>query len=139
MSDGYTQLLPDCYYLGRFSASRLLLNRNASLAWFILVPDTDILDVLDLPRDHLATVMDECQIVSMFLKQTLGYDKVNFAGLGNVVPIMHLHILGRSVDDACWPQPIWGNLPTGQEYTEEGVRQLQAQLAEQHGLILDQS
>jgi diadenosine tetraphosphate (Ap4A) HIT family hydrolase len=30
---------------------------------------------------------------------------------------MHLHVIGRSPDDGCWPQPIWGALPDGGEYT----------------------
>ena len=34
------QLLADCHHLGRLPASAVLLNRNAALPWFILVPET---------------------------------------------------------------------------------------------------
>ena len=128
------QLLEDCHHLGGLSASELLLNRNAALPWFILVPRTHLTDVLDLPDDNLVTVIDECAAVSTFIKQVLGFDKVNFAGLGNVVPAMHLHIIGRHTKDPCWPQPVWGNLPQGDSYTHERLREWQADLVERIGL-----
>jgi diadenosine tetraphosphate (Ap4A) HIT family hydrolase len=40
----------------------------------------------------------------------LGCAKVNFASIGNVVPQLHLHIVGRTPTDPCWPAPVWGNL-----------------------------
>ena len=105
----HPQLQQDCHVLGRFSRCTVLLNRNAAFPWFILVPDTKLEDVLDLPAAELAEVSAECQRVSTFLKRELGFGKVNFAGLGNVVPQMHLHVIGRSIDDPCWPQPVWGH------------------------------
>lgn len=129
------QLLEDCHHLGGLVASELLLNRNAALPWFILVPRTHLTDVLDLPNDNRVTVIGECAAVSTFIKQSLGFDKVNFAGLGNVVPAMHLHVIGRSEKDPCWPQPVWGNLPQGDPYTLEQLRKWQADLVEMIGLI----
>ena len=114
----HPQLLADCHHLGRLAASEVLLNRNATLPWFILVPDTSLHDLLDLPDHHRVVVMADCAAVSAFIKQVLGFEKVNFAGLGNVVPQMHLHIIGRQVGDPCWPQPVWGNLPAGEQYQQ---------------------
>jgi diadenosine tetraphosphate (Ap4A) HIT family hydrolase len=65
----------------------------------------------------------------------LGFDKVNFAGLGNVVPAMHLHIIGRHPQDACWPQPVWGNLPDGASYSVEQLREWQSGLVSLLGLV----
>jgi diadenosine tetraphosphate (Ap4A) HIT family hydrolase len=121
-------LLADCYHLGSLPASQVLLNRNAALPWFILVPETQLHDVLDLPDEHRQAVVAECAAVSAFIKQVLGFDKVNFAGLGNVVPAMHLHIIGRHPGDPCWPQPVWGNLSDDQTYTPEQLREWQAGL-----------
>ena len=128
------QLLQDCHHLGGLPASELLLNRNAALPWFVLVPMTTLRDVLDLPEEIRHTVLGECAAVSAFIKQVLGYDKVNFAGLGNVVPAMHLHVIGRRVGDACWPQPVWGNLPEGKTYTRSSLLEWQAGLVERIGL-----
>jgi diadenosine tetraphosphate (Ap4A) HIT family hydrolase len=129
------QLLADCHVLGRFPASTLLLNRNAALPWFILVPQTPLCDFLDLPQGQREVVLAECAGVSGFIKQVLGFDKVNFAGLGNVVPAMHLHIIGRHPQDACWPQPVWGNLPDGASYSVEQLREWQSGLVSLLGLV----
>lgn len=129
-------LLADCHHLGRLPASQVLLNRNAALPWFILVPETLLSDVLDLPDEHRQAVLAECAAVSAFIKQVLGFDKVNFAGLGNVVPAMHLHIIGRHSKDPCWPQPVWGNLPNVESYTPEQLLEWQAGLVKMIGLVV---
>lgn len=131
----HPQLVADCHHLGRLQASDLLLHRNATLPWFILVPETRFNDVLDLPDEHRHAVLDECAGVSTFIKQVLGYGKVNFAGLGNVVPQMHLHIVGRDESDPCWPAPVWGKLPDGELYDPQTLRQWQQGLEKMMGLV----
>ncbi|MFT4612948.1 MAG: diadenosine tetraphosphate (Ap4A) HIT family hydrolase [Bacteroidia bacterium] len=130
----HKQLLQDCHHLGSLPTSQVLLNRNAAVPWFILVPETRLQDILDLPDEHRYAVLDDCAAVSAFIKQVLGYDKVNFAGLGNVVPDMHLHVIGRREGDACWPQPVWGNLQEGERYTQEQLLELQDGLSRMTGL-----
>jgi len=124
----HPQLVADCHYFGGLSVCDVLLNRNAAVPWFILVPDSQLPDVLDLPEAQSQAVLSECSIISAFIKQELGYSKVNFAGLGNVVPQMHLHIIGRSNSDACWPLPVWGALPEGEEYQPAVLREWQDKL-----------
>jgi diadenosine tetraphosphate (Ap4A) HIT family hydrolase len=132
----HPQLIEDCHRLGSFASSTVLLHRNASLPWFILVPDTELEDLLDLPAEKLQQVTEDCQRISTFLKQNLAYDKVNFAGLGNVVPQMHLHIIGRSTSDACWPQPVWGNLSTSTDYDSATLAHWREQLVSEYGLCV---
>jgi diadenosine tetraphosphate (Ap4A) HIT family hydrolase len=129
------QLLADCHHLGSLPTSQLLLHRNAALPWFILVPQTQLSDVLDLPDEHRQAVLTDCAAVSTFIKQVLGFSKVNFAGLGNVVPAMHLHIIGRHSQDPCWPQPVWGNLPDGESYAQQQLLEWQAGLVRMIGLV----
>jgi diadenosine tetraphosphate (Ap4A) HIT family hydrolase len=124
------QLLTDCHYFGVLSACDVLLHRNSSVPWFILVPDTELDDVLDLPEAQLQQVMAECAAVSALIKQELGFTKINFAGLGNVVSQMHLHIIGRRASDGCWPQPVWGALPEGGDYSMEELNQWQVKMVE---------
>ena len=128
------QLMQDCHYLGHYTDSDLLLHRNGSLPWFILVPDTRLADVLDLPEEHRNGVLTECAGISLFIKQVLGFEKVNFAGLGNVVPQMHLHVLGRHSADPCWPDPVWGRLPDGAGYSQDQLLQWQQGLEKIAGL-----
>ena len=124
----HPQLLQDCHHLGQLPATDVLLHRNASLPWFILVPDTELADFLDLPAEHGRAVLADCTAVSGFIKNLLGFDKVNFAGLGNVVPQMHLHVIGRAVVDPCWPQPVWGNLEQVEAYSAEQLEEWQLAL-----------
>ena len=130
----HPQLEADCHHLGQLGACTLLLHRNAGVPWFILVPDTSLADFLDLPPPQRDAVLADCAAVSGFIKQRLGYNKVNFAGLGNLVPQMHLHIIGRSTDDACWPGPVWGRLPEGPVYERGTLADWQAALVEALGL-----
>jgi len=130
----HPQLLADCHYLGALPVCDVLLNRNAAVPWFILVPDTQLNDVLDLPPEQGRAVFSECAVVSAFIKRELAWPKVNFAGLGNVVPQMHLHIIGRSDSDACWPKPVWGALPEGELYQAEVLNEWQDGLVEFAGL-----
>lgn len=113
----HPQLLRDAYRLGKFRLCHLLLHKNAVLPWFILVPETEIADLLDLPDDLRAIAIHEAARISEIIKQELGYPKVNFAGIGNVVPQLHLHVVGRRPDDPSWPAPVWGNLRETREYS----------------------
>ncbi len=127
-------LLEESYYLGRLPATEVLLHRNAALPWFILVPETELQDVLDLPSEHREGVIADCAAISSFIKQVLGFPKVNFAGLGNVVPQMHLHIIGRSTVDPCWPRPVWGNMEDSEDYAPGQVQEWQQMLVRMTGL-----
>ena len=131
----HPQLQADCHKFGHFDVCTVLLNRNAALPWFILVPDTGAEDLLDLPPALLNRVTGECQRISRFLKLSLGFAKINFAGLGNVVPQMHLHIIARSSDDDCWPQPVWGNLTAGGDYRDETLAHWTSTLIADYGMV----
>ena len=113
----HPQLVADCHAIGRFDLCHVLLHKNASVPWFILVPETDAADLLDLADAQRALAIKEAALVSEFLKTTLGFSKVNFASIGNVVPQLHLHVVGRKASDPCWPAPVWGNLHETREYS----------------------
>ena len=112
----HAQLEADTHYLCSLAASHLLLHRNAALHWFILVPETTDLDLLDLSSTQREGLLDDAHRVAHYLKDTLGYPRVNVGALGLVVPQLHLHVVGRREGDPCWPAPVWGNLKPGAEY-----------------------
>lgn len=120
----HPQLLADCHLLGQLDTGSLLLSRNSHIHWFILVPTTTQADLLDLPADELTQVMSDATAISNLLKQQLAYPKINFASLGNVVPQMHLHIIGRRPEDICWPQPVWGQLPDSKPWSQQARKTL---------------
>jgi len=55
--------------------------------------------------------MSEIAHASSTLKALTGCHKINVAALGNVVPQLHVHIIGRRANDAAWPRPVWGVVP----------------------------
>ncbi|WP_437191691.1 HIT domain-containing protein [Planctomicrobium sp. SH527] len=124
----HPQLLKDCILLGRLPQTEVLLHRNATVPWLILVPDTDAGDLLDLPVAFRDAVVGEAAIASETVKQVFGLQKVNFAAIGNVVPQLHLHVVGRHPQDACWPKPVWGNLTEQIEYAPEQIKTVQSRL-----------
>ncbi|HYN79634.1 MAG TPA: HIT domain-containing protein [Lamprocystis sp. (in: g-proteobacteria)] len=117
----HPQLLADCHGLGRLPASHLLLHKNAVIPWFILVPETDLGNLLDLPAVHRDAVLADCTRVSDYLTRSLGYHKINVGWIGNLVPQLHIHVVGRDPVDPCWPMPVWGHLTQTRPYRPEVI------------------
>jgi len=120
----HSQLLADCHRLGQLGLCHVLLHKNASVPWFILVPEVESEDLLGLPREQRNAALAEAVLVARFITHDLGWAKINFAAIGNVVPQLHLHIVGRKPGDACWPAPVWGNLAGGSEYSAARVGEI---------------
>jgi diadenosine tetraphosphate (Ap4A) HIT family hydrolase len=36
-------------------------------------------------------------------------EKLNVGNLGNMVPQLHVHVVGRRKGDPAWPGPVWGH------------------------------
>lgn len=124
----HPRLAADCHRLGTAGDSVLLLSREAGTHWFILVPDTDCLDLLDLGAHARNALLDRAAQLSGFLKEALGYPRVNVGALGNRVPQLHLHVVGRREGDYCWPGPVWGAPATGRTHDEATLDTLRAAL-----------
>ena len=133
----HPQLLADCHRLGRLELCHVLLNKNAALPWFILVPQTAVADLLDLQPAQRTAALNGAAVIAQLIKRYLGYAKINFAAIGNIVPQLHLHIVGRKPDDACWPAPVWGNLVGSQVYSDQRVVELRELLVRQCSLKVE--
>ncbi len=70
--------------------------------WNAHVAETCDLEVSD--RDHLMRVVFE---VERGLRDGMQPDKINLASLGNVVPHLHWHVIGRWCDDPTFPGSVW--------------------------------
>lgn len=109
----HPQLRADCHDLGRLAGCRVLLHRSAAIPWFILVPETPgtVTEWHELVATERRALEAAVLHVSRFLKARLGADKVNIAAIGNLVPQLHVHVVGRRRDDPCWPGVVWGRAP----------------------------
>lgn len=117
----HPQLLADCHCLGRLPATHLLLHHNAAVPWFILVPETEQGNLLDLALTQREAVLADCKRVSDYVVGSLGCAKVNVAWIGNLVPQLHIHVIGRDPLDNCWPRPVWGHLTETLDYHPEDL------------------
>ncbi len=124
----HPHLLADCHLLGRLTATHLLLHKNSAVPWLILVPETGLQNLLDLPLPQRDAVLADCKRVSDWLTGSLGCPRVNVAWIGNLVPQLHIHVIGRRPGDPCWPKPVWGHLEPGGTYGECELARIAAEL-----------
>ncbi len=121
-------LARDTLPVARLSASELLLMNDARFPWCILVPRVPgISEWHHLPEIEQGTVMREITAVSSFLEHLPEVSKVNVGALGNRVPQLHIHVLGRHPGDAAWPDPVWG-FGTAMAYEAGSAERLVSQL-----------
>lgn len=102
----------DTVEIARLKLCRVLLMRDSTYPWLILVPERENLrDLDDLSPDDQALAMAEITQVSKTMKELFHPDKMNVAALGNVVEQLHIHVIARFKEDLAWPKPVWGVLP----------------------------
>jgi len=108
----HPQLAADTILVGEFPLCQVLLAKDGNFPWLILVPKiNEISEFHELTSEQQIQFLSESNAVSKLLKDGLSADKINIAALGNMVPQLHIHHVARFKEDACWPKPIWGQLP----------------------------
>lgn len=120
----HPQLAHDCFTIGRFPLTQLLLMNDQNYPWFILVPEREnISEIYQLSTADQSQLWRESAELSETLARYFNADKMNVAALGNVVPQLHLHHIVRFRHDLAWPAPVWGKLPP-LPYSEKELQQL---------------
>ena len=110
----HEKLAGDCELLGDLELCAALLMRDDRFPWVILVPRIEGLrDFHDVPRDRALVLFDEIDQVSRALVNEFQAEKINVAALGNQVPQLHVHVIGRHASDLAWPGPVWNAGPAG--------------------------
>jgi diadenosine tetraphosphate (Ap4A) HIT family hydrolase len=117
----------DCFTLGNLKNSLILLLNNKLYPWFIIVPKTEIEQVDLLNETTQIELLQQSSKLSKFIRNNYSIDKINVASIGNMVPQIHIHVIGRSKSDASWPGVVWGKSPS-QEYTKSEVLEVQTKL-----------
>jgi len=124
----HPQLKQDCFVLGRFDLSLLLLLNDSQYPWFILVPQREnIKEIHHLTESEQQQFMKESSKLASALETTFRADKINVAALGNMVPQLHIHHIARFTTDPAWPKPVWGVLPAI-PYTQEQADAMKQQI-----------
>lgn len=104
-------LVEDEYYPAYI---QLILNRH----------EKEMSDLLDREFNDVCLMLRkvECQMRRLFHP-----DKVNLVSLGNVVPHLHWHIIGRFITDRHFPNSIWGEVTNPNYVPDKALYQLQQQ------------
>ncbi len=122
-------LAADSYRLGEFDNCQLLLSKNALFPWFILVPTTQETEFYKLNPDQQSSIQQHINAVAQFTEKYFSTDKINIASIGNIIPQLHIHIIGRKHNDTCWPGVVWGTSHFS-DYATDEVLNIKNQLAD---------
>jgi len=104
------RLAADTVPVGDLSLSTVLLMNDARFPWLILVPRLPgVCELTDLSSDDAIRLAMELRVATGVMLELAKPDKVNVGALGNMVPQLHVHVVGRFRSDPAWPGPVWGH------------------------------
>jgi diadenosine tetraphosphate (Ap4A) HIT family hydrolase len=108
----HERLKADTLDITRLGLSRVLLMNDRSFPWLILVPEREnIRELHDLDEKDRSVLIEEITLSSRIIEHLYKPDKINVGALGNLVPQLHVHVIGRFESDRAWPGPVWGAGP----------------------------
>ncbi len=108
------------FFLENWELSSVLLKNNSQYPWFILIPRQPNIRSIDmLEQSARYQLSDEIDRLSSFVQKKFKPDQINVAALGNIVPQLHIHIIGRFTRDPLWPESVWQAKLTETPYTDE--------------------
>ena len=125
----HPRLKADCIELGKLAISRVLLLNNGHYKWFILVPEVEETELHKLSTEDRNTLFSEAQLISEFLGEQYPLDKINVGAIGNMVPQLHYHIVGRRKDDPAWPGVVWGH-PESKVLSESEIAEIRISISD---------
>ncbi len=104
----HPKLREDSLRVGELLLCDLRLVNDCRFPWCLLVPRIpDITELHHLPTAHRQSMMSELEILSKYLLEHTSATKINVAALGNMVPQLHIHVIGRHPADPAWPNSVW--------------------------------
>ena len=103
------KLADDSVFVVDWPLSQLRLINDSRFPWLVLVPRvSNIEEIFQLSDEDQQQLLQESSQLAKVLSTSFKADKLNVAALGNVVRQLHVHHIVRSVDDCCYPSPVWG-------------------------------
>ena len=103
------RLAADTLPVGDLSLCSVVLMNDSRFPWLILVPRSEASELTDLSDGEAATLIGEIRVATRVMLTLARPDKVNVGALGNRVPQLHIHVVGRFRSDPAWPGPVWGH------------------------------
>lgn len=105
------RLADDTHPLAVLPLCEVRLMDDANYPWLVLVPRiAGARELIDLDPDQRRQLTDELDRAARAVRAAFQPYKLNVAALGNLVPQLHVHVIGRNRDDPAWPAPVWGRV-----------------------------
>ncbi|PWC85838.1 diadenosine tetraphosphate hydrolase [Azospirillum sp. TSH100] len=124
------RLQADTYHVTDLALCRVLLMNNRLWPWLILVPMREGgVEIHRLEEVDQLMLMREIAQASRVVERLFAPDKMNVGALGNMVPQLHIHVIGRTRGDPAWPGPVWGS-GHAEPYEPEAAAALVQRLAD---------
>jgi diadenosine tetraphosphate (Ap4A) HIT family hydrolase len=103
------RLADTSHAVGDWELCHVRLSDDTRWPWLLLIPRRQgVIELFDLPAPDRALLIEEAAKAARIVSDLIEADKTNVATLGNQVPQMHVHVIGRKIGDPAWPGPIWG-------------------------------
>ncbi|MFM2220702.1 MAG: hypothetical protein RLZZ553_450 [Verrucomicrobiota bacterium] len=118
----HERLARGSFDLGVHGICRVLLKDQAHFPWILLVPEVDaaVTELHHLSPEQYDAVSRSMRVFSRGMADWPGVQKINIAAIGNQVPQLHIHIVGRHPGDIAWPGVVW-SCPEKQAYAADDV------------------
>jgi diadenosine tetraphosphate (Ap4A) HIT family hydrolase len=104
------RLEADTLPVGDLALSSVFLLNDARFPWLVLVPRrANVSELTELSEADAVALIAEIRVAAHVMLDLAKPDKINVGVLGNVVPQLHVHVVGRFRSDPAWPGPVWGH------------------------------
>ena len=104
------RLEADTHFAADWPFCRVLVMNDARYPWLVLVPRRErVREVTQLETAQRTLLMEEIFRAGRLLQALPEVAKLNIGALGNKVPQLHVHVVGRREGDPAWPEPVWGH------------------------------
>lgn len=111
---------------------RVFMEDEKNYPWVFLVPRRhEVSRIIDLTKADQLQLLEELELVQTVLWEEFELTQLNVAALGNRVPQLHVHVIGRKTTDPAWPGTVWDHpvrTPYSSEEKEAMIQLLQAHL-----------
>ena len=95
--------------IGHVEFCQIRLVKDQRYFWLLIVPErVDLSEWHDLSEDDASFINRLMYHCSAELKRATGAVKINIGAIGNIVPMLHIHVIARQIGDPTWPEPVWG-------------------------------
>ena len=106
----HPRLTADTHVAADWPLCRVLVMNDARYPWLVLVPRREgVTEITALEPSDRGRLMDEIDRAGQLVQNVPGVTKLNIGALGNLVPQLHVHVVGRHQGDPAWPGPVWGH------------------------------